>query len=180
MSKLRSLAEALISRLPPKLQPMARWRFIKFGVVGASGTVINIAVLYLSQEFFLRHIEDFHSRLNYSIALAITCATISNFYWNQRLTWRDRKHAAHYSTLFLFFKYVMAAGLAIVIQSLLTKWLALHLHYIVANLVAIVLSSVCNFVVNDRMTFRHRRVKIKVPDAPSASTAPPADTHDKP
>ncbi|WP_309681036.1 GtrA family protein [Polaromonas sp.] len=179
MSRLRSLAEALIGRLPARLQPMARWRFIKFGVVGASGTVINLAVLYAAQEFLLTGITDFHSRLNYSIALAISCATISNFYWNQRLTWRDRKHAAHYSTLFLFFKYVMAAGLAIVIQSLLTKWLALYLHYIVANLVAIVLSSVCNFVVNDRMTFRRRRVKIKTPEAPATSAAPPAD-HDKP
>ena len=48
---------------------LARWRFIKFGMVGASGTVINIAVLYLSQEYLFRHIEDFHTRLNYSIAL---------------------------------------------------------------------------------------------------------------
>lgn len=179
MSRLRSLAEAMVSRLPARLQPMARWRFIKFGAVGASGTVINMAVLYAAQEFLLTGINDFHSRLNYSIALAITCATVSNFYWNRRLTWRDRKHAAHYSTPFLFFKYVMAAGLAIVIQSLLTKWLALYLHYLVANLVAIVLSSVCNFVVNDRMTFRRRRQNIHTPEAPAASAAPPAD-HDQP
>ena len=87
---LKHLAEALVSRLPPRLQPMMRWRFVKFGMVGASGTVINIAVLYLSQEFLLKHIEDFHVRLNYAIALAITLATINNFYWNRRLTWRDR------------------------------------------------------------------------------------------
>lgn len=176
MGTLRSIAEALISRLPPRLQPMARWRFIKFGAVGASGTVINIAVLYVAQEFLLTFIADFHSRLNYSIALAITCATISNFYWNRRLTWRDRKHEVHHSALFLFFKYVMAAGLSIVVQSLLTKWLALYLHYILANLVAIVVASVCNFVANDRMTFR-RRAKIQ---PPNAATTPPADVHDKP
>ena len=90
MGTLRSIAEALINRLPPRLQPMARWRFIKFGVVGASGTVINIAVLYVAQEFLLRFIADFLSRLNYSISLAITCATISIFYWNLRRTWRVR------------------------------------------------------------------------------------------
>ena len=89
MSTLRNLAEAVIRRLPPRLQPMARWRFIKFGLVGGSGTVINIAVLYVAQEYLLRGIADFHSRLNYSIALAITLATLSNFYWNRRLTWRD-------------------------------------------------------------------------------------------
>ena len=156
MGTLRRIAEALISRLPPRLQPMLRWRFVKFGMVGASGTVINIAVLYLSQEFLLRHIEDFHTRLNYSIALAIALATLNNFYWNRRLTWRDRKGQLHQSALFLFLKYVMAAALAIVVQSLLTKYLSQHVHYIAANLVAIVLASVCSFVANDRMTFRRR------------------------
>ena len=163
MSMLRHLAQALVSRLPTKLQPMVRWRFVKFGMVGASGTVINIAVLYMAQEFFFRQIEDFHTRLNYAIALAITVATINNFYWNRRLTWRDRKAAAHHSALFLFFKYVMAAALAIAVQTLLTKYLALYLHYIVANLVAIVLASVCSFLANDRMTFR-RRTPIDSPD----------------
>lgn len=156
MSGLREFAEGLISRLPPRLQPLARWRFIKFGLVGASGTVINIAVLYLSQEVLLRGITDFHERLNYSIAFAITLATISNFYWNRRMTWRDRQNQVSQSALVLFFKYVMAAALSIAIQSLLTKWLALYLHYIVANLVAIVLASVFNYVANDRLTFRRR------------------------
>ena len=65
MSRLRAFAEALVSRLPAQLQPMAHWRFIKFGVVGASGTVINVAVLYVSQEFLLLGIEDFRTRLNF-------------------------------------------------------------------------------------------------------------------
>ena len=157
MSGLRNVAERLVAQLPARLQPMARWRFIRFGLVGASGTVINIAVLYAAQEFLLRQIEDFHARLNYSIALAITVATISNFYWNRRLTWRDRQHQMHQSALVLFFKYVMAAALSIAIQSLLTKWLANSLHYIVANLVSIALASVFNFLANDRLTFRRRR-----------------------
>jgi putative flippase GtrA len=169
MSRLRSFAEAMVARLPPRLQPMARWRFIKFGMVGASGTVINVAVLYLAQEFFLVGIADFRARLNFSIAMAITLATINNFYWNRRLTWRDRHHQMHRSALILFMRYVMAAGLAIIVQSLLTKWLSLHLHYIVANLVAIGLASVCSFVANDRMTFRRR---VKVPPTAEAPEKP--------
>jgi putative flippase GtrA len=154
MASLRSLFEGLVSRLPAKLQPMARWRFVKFGAVGASGTVINIAVLYACQEFLLVQVADFHARLNYSIAIAITLATISNFYFNRRLTWRDRQVQASPPVLVLFFKYVAAAGVSIAIQSLMTKSLSLYLHYILANLVAIGLSSVFNFVANDRLTFR--------------------------
>ena len=126
MSKLRDFAEGLIQRLPPKLQPIARWRFIKFGMVGASGTVINVVVLYAA-------------------------------HWNRRLTWRDRRQGASPSALLLFGKYVAAAGLSIVLQSLLTKWLAMHMHYILANIVAIALASVCNFVANDRLTFRRSK-----------------------
>ena len=76
----------------------------------------------------------------------------------------------HRSALILFSRYVMAAGVAIVVQSLLTKWLSLHLHYIIANLVAIVLASVCSFIANDRLTFRRRRAKVP----------PPADVPEKP
>ena len=154
MTNLRSFFEGLVSHLPARLQPMARWRFVKFGAVGASGTVINIAVLYACQEFLLLQIADFHSRLNYSIAIAITLATISNFYFNRRLTWRDRQYEASPGVMVLFFKYVAAAGVSIAIQSLMTKSLSLYLHYILANLVAIGLSSVFNFVANDRLTFR--------------------------
>ena len=153
MANLRNFFESLVSRLPARLQLMARLRFVKFGVVGASGTVINIAVLYACQEFLLLHIADFHARLNYSIGIAITLATISNFYFNRRLTWRDRQVEASPPVLVLFFKYVAAAGVSIAIQSVMTKTLSLYLHYILANLVAIGLSSVFNFVANDRLTF---------------------------
>ena len=180
MSRLRVIAERLVSRLPPRFQPMAHWRFTKFGLVGASGTVINIAVLYLAQEYLLRYIIDFHSRLNYSIALAISVATINNFYWNRRLTWRDRVRNIEQSVIVLFFKYVMAAALSITIQSLLTKWLALHLHYIVANLIAIALASVVNFLANDRLTFRRQRAKSPGSADTDASAASRSRRPDKP
>jgi len=174
MPTLRVIAQRLIALLPLRLQPMAHWRFIRFGLVGASGTVINVAVLYAAQEFLFKSISDFDSRLNYSIALAITCATVSNFYWNRRLTWRDRKAAGEHSALYLFFKYVMAAALAIAVQSLLTKWLAQYLHYIGANLVGIALASLCSYIANDRMTFR--RHKTEVAGAVSPATAASATT----
>lgn len=180
MSRLRSFSETLTRLLPPRFQSMLRWRFIKFGLVGGSGTVINIVVLYLAQEHLLKGIADFHARLNYSIALAITVATISNFYWNRRLTWRDRTRSTPQPALRLFAKYVMAAALSILIQSLLTKWLALYLHYLVANVMAIVLASVVNFVANDKLTFRRKREKISADGNPNPSAPPPAPAHDKP
>ena len=171
MSLLRTLRHLLLvvfARLPPRLQTMLRWRFVKFGIVGASGTVINIAVLYAAQEFLLvRLIPDFHMRLNFSIALAISIATVNNFYWNRRLTWKDRKdptpQAKPEPVWRLFGKYVMAAGLSIALQSLMTRWLAMTMHYILANLLAIALASVCSFLANDRFTFRRKPGKKPLP-----------------
>lgn len=152
-----SLPVRLYRRLPAPLRHMMGWRFLKFGMVGGSGTLINVAVLYVSQEYLLRGIADFHQRLNVSIALAITCATISNFWWNRRLTWHDRRHEVRDPVLVLFGKYVMAAGFSILLQTLLTRWLAGHMHYILANLLAIALAAAGNYFANDRLTFRRRR-----------------------
>ena len=37
-----------------------------------------------------------------------------------------------------------------------TLWLSNSLHYLLANVIAIVIASVSNFLVNDRLTFRRR------------------------
>ena len=70
---------------------LARWRYIKFGLVGASGTVVNLAVLYLCQEFLLATIASGEQRLYASLAIAILLATVNNFAWNRLWTWRDRQ-----------------------------------------------------------------------------------------
>ena len=155
-SVAESLPVRLYRRLPARIRHIMGWRFIKFAMVGGSGTVINIAVLYLAQEYLLRGIADFHVRLNFSIALAITCATISNFFWNRRLTWHDRRHENSGPLLQLFLKYVGAAAFSILLQTLLTRWLAGHMHYILANLAAIALASAGNYLANDRITFRRK------------------------
>jgi len=56
---------------------VSRWRYLKFGVVGASGTLVNLLVLYLAQEFFLASIEPATQRLYASLACAIGLATVN-------------------------------------------------------------------------------------------------------
>jgi dolichol-phosphate mannosyltransferase len=139
--------------------PGLRWvlghRFLKFGAVGASGTVVNLGVLYLGQEFLLRAIEPVGTRLNASLALAIFFATVNNFAWNRAWTWADRKQRNLAKPLPLQFgQYALACWFAIALQVVFTKILAgMSFHYLVANLTAIVLASVFNFVLNDLWAF---------------------------
>lgn len=144
------------------LQRAMGWRFVKFGTVGASGTVVNVLVLYLLQEHLLTFIASTELRLNLSLAGAILVATVNNFTWNRLWTWADRGEFFGARPLVQFGKYASACWLGILIQFLLTKLLAASMHYLLANVVAIVAASVFNFVINDFWTFEGLRLRSRL------------------
>ena len=146
------------------------FRYIKFGLVGASGTLVNMAVLYLAQEHLFAAIAAPRQRLYASLAIAIAIATLNNFTWNRLWTWADRVKAAaahqqaqEHARLAVmagqFGRYALASWLGIALQYGLTLWLSHHLHYLLANVLAIVVASVSNFLANDRWTFGQRGPK---------------------
>jgi putative flippase GtrA len=141
-------------------------RYVRFGLVGASGTVVNLAVLYTAHEFLFNAIEPQGSKPYFSLALAIAVATVNNFTWNRLWTWSDRLHATsaqHEEGVSLrrllgqLGQYATASWLGILLQYGLTLWLTHFMHYMLANVLAIAIASVSNFVANDRWTFRHKR-----------------------
>jgi dolichol-phosphate mannosyltransferase len=147
-----------------------RWllaiRYIKFGMVGASGTVVNMVVLYLGHEYLFQSLEGADGKPYASLALAIAVATVNNFTWNRLWTWADRVtqplqdagiEALPPSSLRAqLAKYALASWFGIGLQYVLTLWLAHSMHYMLANVIAIVIASVSNFLANDRWTFRKR------------------------
>jgi putative flippase GtrA len=149
-----------------KIRSLIQWafgfRYIKFGVVGASGTVVNMAVLTLAQEYLFASITEPRQRLYVSLAVAILVATINNFSWNRIWTWADRRvelatnqtDTAPKSLAGLFVRYCLASWLGIALQYGLTLWFAHFMHYLVANVLAIVVASVSNFLANDKWTFK--------------------------
>jgi dolichol-phosphate mannosyltransferase len=118
--------------------------------------------LYVLQEWLLRGIEPAQQRLYLSLAGAIALATVNNFCWNSWWTWSDRLAtdqpvlALDGATAMRFVTYAFASWLGIGIQYVLTLWLSGHMYYLLANLIAIVVASISNFVANDRWTFRRR------------------------
>ena len=157
-------------RLYQLIEWLKRFRYIKFGLVGASGTVVNMVVLFLAQEFLFALIADPRQRLYASLALAIAVATVNNFTWNRLWTWADRVKATQAQHAHLenppwqvlggqFCRYTLASWVGIGLQYGLTLWLSHSLHYLLANVIAIVVASVSNFLANDRWTFGHHRPK---------------------
>lgn len=150
------------------LRWLEKFRYIKFGIVGASGTVVNLLVLHFGHEYLFRAMEPTGSKPYASLALAITVATLNNFTWNRLWTWSDRVKAAeqahaenpeslHFNQLTREFgKYAAASAFGSALQYVLTLVLAGYMDYRLANVVAIVVASVSNFLANDYWTFKRR------------------------
>lgn len=161
-----------ISVLQRSMLAVLRWlekfRYIKFGIVGASGTVVNLVVLHFGHEYLFSAWEPAGSKPYASLALAITIATLNNFTWNRLWTWSDRVKATalvehtdpdHPDASQLtreFGKYAAASGFGSALQYVLTLLLSGSLDYRLANVIAIVVASVSNFLANDKWTFKRR------------------------
>lgn len=145
---------------------LERYRYIKFGIVGASGTVVNLAVLHFGHEFLFNEIESGYNKPYFSLVLAIALATLNNFTWNRLWTWSDRVktlEAGEVQPISLrllsmeFGQYVTASAFGSGMQYVLTLLLSGSMDYRLANIIAILAASVSNFLANDRWTFKRHR-----------------------
>jgi dolichol-phosphate mannosyltransferase len=144
-----------------------RYRYLKFGIVGASGTVVNLLVLHFGHEYIFNGLEAAYQKPYFSLAFAIFIATINNFTWNRLWTWSDRvktleaeESQGSMSVRMLgveFGQYATASAFGSGLQYVLTLLLSGAMDYRVANIVAIVAASVSNFLANDRWTFKRHR-----------------------
>lgn len=132
---------------------LIRHRFVKFGTIGFSGTIVNLIVLYLNQEILFRNIYPVETRLNLSLAGAIFLATVNNFLWNRLWTWGDRRGETKHGFFVQMGQYFLASWLSILIQFGLTKLFAQIINYLIANIVAIIIAAIFTYIFNDIWTF---------------------------
>ncbi len=132
-------------------------RWLKFNAVGGIGMVVQLSALALLANGL---------RLNYlaATALAVEAAVMHNYIWHERFTWADRPQSGRIAR---FLRFNLSTGaLSILSNVALMAVLAgrFRLPYVAANLIAIAVTSVANFVVNDRLVF--------APDSGRVSNAP--------
>jgi len=123
--------------------------WMKFNAVGVVGVGIQLLALAIFRTGF---------KLNYLLAtfLAVETTILHNFIWHERWTWADRTKSRSGVVLRLV-RFNMANGLISLAGNLGLMWVFVshfQLHYIVANLIAIIVCSIVNFVVSDRLVFR--------------------------
>lgn len=150
MSCARSQPAILGPQGSPTRLGLLRW--LKFNFVGGLGILVQLGALAFCRSIL---------RLNYlpATAVAVELAVIHNFAGHQRFTWRDRHTTRHRQSLTRFARFnaangaVSIAGNLLVMRGLAGRW---HLNLIVANLVAITLCSIVNYLLSDRWVFRRR------------------------
>ena len=147
--------------LIPIIGTIIRHRFIKFGTVGFSGTIVNLVVLYINQEFLFKDIYPPEGRLHLSLSVAIFLATINNYLWNRMWTWGDRKGKAKYGFFIQMGQYFLACGLAIFLQYVFTMLFSCFIHYLIANILSIILAAIFVYILNDIWTFSVKNINLK-------------------
>ena len=136
---LTSLAESVMAN------PRVIKQFVKFAIVGAIGTMIDVGLL------FVLH-EKVGLNLYVSNAISFSAAVLNNYTWNSLWTFgdQDKQHGRQ------IVQFLIVSVVGLVLSSLLLALFhdGLGLYYLIAKLLSIVIVLFWNFTANRFWTFR--------------------------
>lgn len=127
-------------------------RFIKFCIVGASGVLVNLGVLYVLVEFF---------GMNKSIAwiISVALSILSNFLLNNVFTYSDRQAASKNESLKRVVYYYVISTATMIFNFLVFRLgLWIGLYYILAALIGILLTTFLNFILVTKFIWKKKSV----------------------
>ncbi|HEY7949927.1 MAG TPA: GtrA family protein [Solirubrobacterales bacterium] len=125
-------------------RPASWWQLLKFGLVGGSGYVINLAVFaLLSGELGMHHV---------SAALGAFCVAVSsNFLWNRHWTFAAADGHAGFQAARFF--AVSVAALLVNLVALEALLLSTSMDALAAQAIAVAIAMPFNFLGNKLWTF---------------------------
>lgn len=125
---------------------MIRWA--KFGAVGIVGTGVQLLALSVYLKLHLNYLP--------ATALAVETALLHNYIWHARWTWADRRETGG------FWRFQISTGLVSIISNLVLMRLltgSAGMPPVLANLLAIGITSLANFWLGDRFVFYRRALR---------------------
>ncbi|GAC1651919.1 MAG: GtrA family protein [Vulcanimicrobiaceae bacterium] len=124
-------------------------QFVKFGIVGASGFVVNLAIFTVLQRVVPNHSQAIPYYIIYSIAFLT--GGVSNYFLNRAWTFRSRGHAGKEGAQFLAVS-ALALCVGLIVSALVAPSLGHgHKTWFIGTLAGIFV----NFFVNKYWTFRN-------------------------
>lgn len=125
-------------------------RGYKFMLIAWLGAVVNTACLY-----FFKGVLGI--RIIPASILAIEIAILHNFIWYRYWAWRDRREENYQPFWPQFLKYNLATGSVDFLVAVPTLWALstfLKIHYLAANLLAMILPPIIKFYLNEKHIFK--------------------------
>jgi putative flippase GtrA len=125
-------------------------QFVKFGIVGASGFVVNLAVFTVLQHY--TPVAERAPRYMWLFSISFLAGGVSNYFLNRVWTFRATGHVAKQGAQFLTVSAI-ALAVGLVVSKAVAPWLgAGHRTWFLATLSGIVV----NFFINKYWTFREK------------------------
>jgi dolichol-phosphate mannosyltransferase len=121
-------------------------QFAKFGIVGLSGALVNLAIFTALQ-------RGTNLPVWVDFSIGFMAGGVSNYFLNRRWTFRSTRHAGREGAQFLTVSFIaLLAGNVVV--DVMEKYLGIHHHHTVW-LAATASGVFVNFFLNKYWTFRH-------------------------
>jgi putative flippase GtrA len=121
---------------------MIRW--LKFNAVGLMGVMVQLAILQVLVKLGMHYLV--------ATAIAVEIAILHNYVWHTHWTWKDRGPAAGgHLVRFHLGNGLLSLTANVALMKVFAGWLGMPLLH--ANLTAIALASILNFLVGDRWVF---------------------------
>lgn len=123
--------------------------FIKYGIVGASGTLISMTVLYIFTDIF---------SIYYLLSgvAAIELSLLNNFFWNDRWTFLHNDHADSFKSRLVNYHIISLSGAVLNIMLLYVLTSILGFYYLLSNIMAICCVFIINYLINTRITWKEK------------------------
>ena len=123
-------------------------RFIKFGIVGGSGTVVNLGVQYLLTLAGMNYI--------FAGVIATEISIINNFLLNNFWTWKDNPAKTKRSFLGRLLKYNSSMIITGIVQNLLMIFFTeiFNVNDLISKFIAIVIITFVNYIIHYFWTFK--------------------------
>lgn len=129
-------------------------RFLKYSGTSLAGTLVDTLVLWILSDLVFT--KGYWGEYLVSPAISFQCAVITNFLISYFYVWKDRKKSRNPFLTFLYYDISCTAVFLLRLGFLLLVERIFGWDVVICNLVAMCVTGIINFVMNNQVIFRKR------------------------
>ena len=129
-------------------------RFLKYSGTSLAGTLVDTLVLWILSDLVFT--KGYWGEYVVSPAISFQCAVITNFLISYLYVWKDRKKTRNPFLTFLYYDLSCTAVFLLRLGFLLLVERIFGWDVVICNLVAMCVTGIINFIMNNQVIFRKR------------------------